>query len=179
MSKIGRKPILFSSAKIEIDGKKIKIEGKNGSFEHSLPEEIVANIDENTLKLEVKENTRKNRMIWGLHRALLANKIKGVEDGFSTSITIVGLGYKATISGNKMTFSLGYTNKIEYELPEGVTVDIDRSGQKLVVKGFDKFIVGNVCDSIRSFRPPEPYKGTGIIREGDVIVRKAGKTKSA
>lgn len=179
MSKIGRKPISFSSAKIEIEGKKIKIEGKNGSFEHSLPEEIVANIDGNTLKLEVTENTRKNRMTWGLHRALLANKVKGVEEGFSTAITIVGLGYKATISGNKMTFSLGYTNKIEYELPEGVTVDIDRSGQKLVVKGSDKFIVGNVCDTIRSFRPPEPYKGTGIIREGDVIVRKAGKTKSA
>lgn len=179
MSKIGRQPILLSSAKVEIVGNRLTIQGSKDKFVHELPEEIHAAIDGKFLKLTINENTRQNRMFWGLHRALLMNKVKGVEQGFEKKITIVGLGYKAALAGKKLTFTLGYTNKIDYELPQGVTVDIDKTGQLLVVKAADKFVLGNVCDMIRSFRPPEPYKGTGVIREHDVIMRKAGKTKSA
>ena len=110
---------------------------------------------------------------------MLANKIKGLEQGFERKVTIVGLGFKAAAAGKKMTFSLGYSHKIDYELPEAVSVDIDKTGQNLVFKSADKFVLGNVCDKVRSFRMPEPYKGTGIIREGDIVLRKAGKTKSA
>jgi len=113
-----------------------------------------------------------------MNRALLANKIKGVETGFEQKITIVGLGFKAQMAGQKLTLTLGYTHKIDYTVPKEVSIEIDKTGQLLTVRSSDKFMLGNVCDAIRSFRPPEPYKGTGVIREGEVIVRKAGKTKA-
>jgi len=179
MSKIGRKAIPLTSAKVEINGSKIKISGAKAKFEHELPACLSCVIDGKFCKLSLKENSRQNRILWGMNRAVLANKIKGVETGFEKKIQIVGLGFKAQLTGKKMVFTLGYTHKIEYDLPECVTVDIDKTGQQLVFKSADRFILGNVCDAVRSFRPPEPYKGTGVIREGDVIVRKAGKTKSA
>lgn len=179
MSKIGRKPIALSSAKVEVDGNHISIKGAKESFVHDLPEGLIVHLDGKTLRLDAKEKTRENKMLWGLHRALLANKIKGVETGFEQTLNIVGLGFKAQLAGTKLSLTLGYTHKIDYELPKGVTVTIDKTGQQLVFKAADKFILGNVCDAVRSFRPPEPYKGTGIIKQGEVIIRKAGKTKSA
>ena len=180
MSKIGRQPIRLSSAKVQIDGSKISINGSKAKFEHTIPDIITATIDaENCLKLDVKDRNRKNNTLWGLHRALLANMVQGAERGFEQKVTIVGLGYKAIQSGNKLTFSLGYSNKIEYDLPEGVSVQVDKSGQQLVFSSSDKGKLGDACDTVRYFRRPEPYKGTGIIRENDVVIRKAGKTKSS
>ena len=179
MSKIGRKPIAFSAAKIEILGNDVTISGSKANFVHQLPDCLTAEIDGKNLKISMKEISRDSKMLWGLHRALLANKVKGAETGFEQKMTIVGLGYKAQLSGSKAIFSLGYTHKIEYDLPKEVTLEVDKSGQVLLFKSSDKFILGNVCDTVRSFRPPEPYKGTGIIREGEVILRKAGKTKSS
>lgn len=177
MSKIGRKPIPFSSAKVVVDGKTVKVDGSKAKFVHELPEEIDAKVDGNELVLTVKNaDSRDERMKWGLHRALLANKVKGAESGFEMGIKIVGLGYKAQLSGKKLVFSLGYSHKIEYPLPDGVTIDIDRTGQQLTVKSHDKALLGDVCDKIKSFRTPEPYKGTGIMRADEHIVRKAGKT---
>lgn len=179
MSKIGRMPIAFSSAKITVNGSMVLIDGGKVKFEHALPDTVKVAIDDKMVRVSVTEDTRENRMLWGLHRALLANKIHGVEKGFEQKMIIVGLGYKAVQAGTKLTFSLGYTHKIDYELPAGVTVDIDKSGQTLVLKSADKFQLGNAADAIRSFRPPEPYKGTGVMREGEKIHRKAGKTKSS
>lgn len=178
MSKIGKKPILLTSAKAQVDGKSLTITGPKATFNHVLPVGIAAKIEGNELVVFAEKNNRRNRMFWGLHRALLANKVKGSETGFEQKLTIVGLGFKAQLAGSKMTLTLGYTHKIEYDLPKEVTVDIDKTGQQLVFRSTDKFILGNVCDAIRSFRPPEPYKGTGIIREGEVVFRKAGKTKA-
>lgn len=179
MSKIGRMPISFSSAKIAQVGHKLVIEGPKAKFEHEVPAVINVHIEQNQVTLSIAEHTRKNKMLWGLHRALLANKIKGVEKGFEQKLIIVGLGYKAVATGNKVTLFLGYTHKIEYTLPAGVTLEIDKTGQQLTLKSADKFSLGNAADAIRSFRPPEPYKGTGVMREGEVIFRKAGKTKSS
>ena len=179
MSKIGRKPILFSSAKVTVDGNSVVIQGAKEKLSHEVPLGMSVTIGDKQLSLELQKETRKNRELWGLHRALLANKIKGVEQGFEQKVTIIGLGYKAIASGNKMTFALGYSHKIEYELPKEVFVTIDKSGQILIFKSTNKFLLGNVCDKVRSFRRPEPYKGTGILREHDVVIRKAGKTKSA
>lgn len=179
MSKIGRKPISFSSAKIEIKDKTILINGPKGKFIHRLPHQLDVSLKDNSLVVMVKNETRDNRILWGTHRALLANKVKGVETGFEKEVKIVGLGYKAQLVGRKLVFSLGYSHKIEYDLPEGVDVQVDKTGQVLIFKSFDKMLLGEVCSLIRSFRPPEPYKGTGIIPEGEVIMRKAGKAKVA
>ncbi|MBM3886718.1 50S ribosomal protein L6 [Candidatus Dependentiae bacterium] len=179
MSKVGRMPIPFTSAKVTVNGSKVLVDGGKVKFEHDLPEAIKIAIEDKVLRLTITEDTRQNRMLWGLHRALLANKVFGVEKGFETKLIIVGLGFKVVQAGTKLTFSLGYTHKIDYELPAGVAIEIDKSGQILILKSADKFLLGNVADTIRSFRPPEPYKGTGIMYEGEKIHRKAGKTKSS
>lgn len=180
MSKIGRKPITLSTATVDIKGRVINIKGPKGSFTHELPESLSANLEDKTLTITVaNKNARKASMEWGLHRALLANKVQGVETGFEIKLKIVGLGYKAQVSGKKMVFSLGYSHKIDFELPESVEIEVDRSGQNLSAKSIDKFILGKTCDAIKSLRPPEPYKGTGIMVEGESIRRKAGKAKAA
>jgi len=180
MSKIGRKIIKLSSANVSMKDGLVTIKGPKGVAEHELPSLISADVSDGVLKLSINgDDIRKNRMVWGLHRALLAGKVFGVEQGFQTKLRIIGLGYKAQVSGKKMVLTLGYSHKIDYKLPENVSVDVDRSGQILTVSSIDKFSLGVVCDEIRSFRKPEPYKGTGIIREGETILRKAGKAKVA
>ncbi|MBL4588180.1 50S ribosomal protein L6 [Candidatus Babeliales bacterium] len=178
MSKVGRKPIPVGTAQVEVNGKIVTIKNAKKSVTHVLPDEVSCVYADKQITLAIASDDRKSKMLWGLHRALLANNVQGLEKGFEESIKIVGLGYKAQQEGRKLTFSLGYSHKKEYTLPEGVDVTIDRSGQNLIFKGTDKFILGNVCDGIRSLRPPEPYKGTGILRNNEVIIRKAGKTKA-
>jgi large subunit ribosomal protein L6 len=126
-----------------------------------------------------KKGVRTINNVWGLHRALLANKIQGAAQGFEKNLEINGLGYKAVPSGRKVVFTLGHSHKIDFELPEGVTLETDKTGQKLSVKSVDKEVLGQVCSLIRALKPPEPYKGTGIKEAGEVITRKAGKTKAA
>lgn len=179
MSKIGRKPIVFSSAKVEVSGHSVHIDGPKAKIVHDLPHELSANVEGKSLLIKLANNNdRKVVALWGLHRALLANKIKGAEAGFEQKVKIVGLGFKAAAVGQNMTFSLGYSHKTEYELPANITVEIDKTGQQLTFKGTDRELLGSVCDTVRSFRKPEPYKGTGIMLENEVIIRKAGKTKS-
>lgn len=179
MSKIGKRPILLTSAKVTIQGNSVTVAGPKQTFVHELPEGLSASVEGKDFFIKAERNTRRDRMAWGLHRALLANKVKGAEAGFEQKMTIVGLGFKAQLAGKKVTLTLGYTHKIDYELPDQVTLEIDKTGQMLTLRSSDKFILGNVCDAIRSFRPPEPYKGTGIIRAGEVVIRKAGKTKAS
>lgn len=177
MSKIGRKPISFSTAKVEVNGNNVVVSGAKHKLEHELPEGLGAKVEDNNLILFLADgDNRDSRMNWGLHRALLANKVQGVEKGFTQEVKIVGLGFKAVASGKKLVFHLGYSHKIDYELPEGVTVDIEKPGQKLIFKSHDKCLLGRVCDEVRRLRRPEPYKGTGIMWADERIIRKAGKT---
>ena len=176
MSKIGRTPISFSSAKIEIDGNKVLISGSKAKFVHELPEYIKVKIEDNSIVLSADNQSKIARSQWGLHRALIANKIEGAEKGFEQAVKIVGLGYKVQLSGKKLIISLGYSHKINLDLPDGVTLNVDKTGQQLTFKSHDKVLLGNVCDELRRLRPPEPYKGTGVMRAEEVIRRKAGKT---
>lgn len=114
-----------------------------------------------------------------MHRALISNEIKGAAEDFVKVVQINGLGFKAALSGSKIVFSLGYSHKIEFDLPKEVALEIDKPGQKLTFKSADKELLGHVCSQIRALRPPEPYKGTGIKLLTEVLVRKAGKTKSS
>ena len=179
MSKIGRKPIKLSSANVEVKGKKITIKGQKVTFAHELPAEIEATIADKQLLVTCNEANKKANALWGLHRSLLANKVKGVETGFERIVKIVGLGYKAQLSGKKLVFSLGFSHKVEYQLPDGVSVNVNKPGQLLTFKSHDKSLLGNVCDKIRDFKPPEPYKGYGIMLADEIVRRKAGKTGGA
>ena len=178
MSKIGRMPISVKDVKVEVDGSDISYQGKNASGTHALPHFLQATVEDEFLKIEMKGNARQNRKFWGLHRALLANKIYGAKQNFEKKLEIKGLGYKAEVSGKKVKLTLGYSHKIDFELPENIIFNVDKSGQNLTVQSFDKELLGKVCDQIRSFRVPEPYKGTGIRYSDEVIIRKAGKTKA-
>lgn len=179
MSKIGRRPIGVEGVQITIDGQNVSYKGKLDNGTYVLPEGLSAEmLDANKLKLNCSLDSKDGNRIWGLHRALLANKLIGSSKGFAQTVKIVGLGYKGVLKGKGIEFSLGYSHKIDYELPKGITIDIDKTGQTLAVKGSDKELVGSVCSKIRAMRPPEPYKGTGIRVDDEVILRKAGKTKS-
>lgn len=180
MSKIGRKPIDISKVTISVADNIVAIKGSKSEFKHELPACLIAKIDTATKKLSlgVTENDRKTKVLWGLHRAVIANKVQGAGVGLEQKVKLVGLGYKGQQVGSKVVFTVGFSHKVEVEIPQGITLEFDKTGQTITVRGSDRFVIGNVCDAMRSVRPPEPYKGTGIMLEGEVIVRKAGKTKS-
>lgn len=182
MSKIGRKPIDITGVQVEIKGRKVHYNGKMSSGIYVLPESLEATIGGNLLKINLVKAFASKRFInrvWGLHRSLLANKIEGSNKGFEKQLKINGLGYKALVSGKKVTFSLGFSHKIDFELPEDVEMVVDKTGQALTLKSSDKALVGHVASTIRAMRPPEPYKGTGIQFVEEVILRKAGKAKAS
>lgn len=179
MSKIGRKPIDLDNIAVEVKGQEVHYKGPQSSGIHVIPDILKPEMrDDKHLALVAVKKTRDLNRLWGLHRALLANKIKGASQGFTKEIQIIGLGYKAAVSGNKVVFSLGYSHKIDFELPKDVTLEVDKTGQKLTFKSPDKELVGFVCSKVKALRKPEPYKGTGIKLATETILRKAGKTKA-
>jgi large subunit ribosomal protein L6 len=176
MSKIGRKAISIKDLTVSIDGQVVSYKGSKKSGTYTLPACLAVKIDNDVLRLELaKPNDFKNNNFWGLHRALLANELQGAREEFTINVTIVGLGYKGELKGDIIVFSLGYSHKIDFSIPEGVTVTIDKTGQKIAIKSSSKFLAGDVAQRIRALRLPEPYKGTGISLEGEVIHRKVGK----
>lgn len=179
MSKIGMKPVLVNKAKVFIENSNLlKIEQGSHSLNHVLPNFLIAELEGNKLHIKIKEHfdlQKNSKALWGLHRALVANKIKGVEEGFVSQIRMVGLAYKTAVVGNNLVFSLGYSHKIELPLEKDIVVEIDKTGQLLTLKSFDKEKLGLYCAKIRQFRKPEPYKGTGIFVNNETIIRKVGK----
>ncbi len=180
MSKIGRMPIDISNVNVEVKGQTVHYKGGKDSGVYELPDFFAIKLDGSKLKLTVPENklNRTTNEAWGMHRALLANALKGAGEGFEKQLKIIGLGYKATVAGNKVVFSLGYSHKVELPLPKEVTLEVDKTGQQLTLKSHDKELLGAYCDKIRSLRSPEPYKGTGIRYANEEVARKAGKTKT-
>jgi len=178
MSKIGRKPIEIGNTQINITDNIVNYKGKLFSGLHELPDLLGVELKGKELYVTAKKMTKDTNRLWGLHRALLANKVKGADVGFEKVLRINGLGYKAALSGSKIQFSLGFSHKIDFTVPAEVKVEIDKSAQLMTFRSPHKDILGQVCSDIRALRPPEPYKGTGIKYETEVIRRKAGKTKS-
>jgi large subunit ribosomal protein L6 len=186
MSKIGRKPIALGKIQVDVKGQEVHVKGAKHSGVQVLPDILTAVVRDGSLVLMPKEGLEKKtsrrgelNQVWGLQRALLSNKIHGANADFEKKLQIVGLGFKAALSGGAMVFSLGYSHKIDFALPNGVSVDIDKTGQFLTFKSSDKELLGHVCSMVRALRLPEPYKGTGIKLATEVIARKAGKTKAA
>ena len=179
MSKIGRRPIQVGDAQIELAGNEIRYKGKHASGTHELPASLKAEFGDKLLKLMPVDKKGDVNLEWGMHRALLANKINGANKPFERQLRIVGLGYKAAVSGNKMQLSLGFSHKVNIEIPDGVTVETDKTGQLLTFRCTDRALLGHICSTIRALRPPEPYKGTGIQYTTEIIRRKAGKAKAS
>jgi large subunit ribosomal protein L6 len=181
MSKIGRKPIFFNEAtNITVVNNVVSYKGKEASGSYIVPVEfeIILNKDNLVIMPTESANKKKNiNMLWGLHRALLNNVILGCTKLFEKQLRIEGLGFKAEVQGKIITFSLGFSHKIEYSVIDDVTIEIDKTKQNLTLRSAKKDILGHVADEIRRFKPVEPYKGKGIYYSDEKIIRKAGKTK--
>ena len=178
MSKIGRKPIPLGGTVVEVKGQEVIYKGKKSSGVYQLDDHLKAEVIDKALFITAARKTSDTNRLWGLHRALLNNRIVGADIGFVKKLEINGLGFKASVQGPKVQFSLGYSHKIDYELPKEVALEVDKTGQKLSFSSFDKDLLGHVCSHIRALRPPEPYKGTGIKYVDETIRRKAGKAKA-
>lgn len=179
MSKIGRKPIRFDGVTLDIKGQEVHYKGPHASGVYILPEELEAEVADSHLFVKARKKSRNVNRVWGLHRALLAGKVEGAGKQFERQVKITGLGYKAVVKGKQVEFSLGYSHKINFDVPEGVTIEVDKSGQLVTVKSADKQLMGQVCGEFRLLKPTEPYKGTGVRVTTDVVIRKAGKAKGA
>jgi large subunit ribosomal protein L6 len=173
MSRVGKKPIpLPNGVKINI-GEQLEVQGPKGKLTVPIPEGVRIEQKNNHLEL-VREND-KLAALHGLTRALAANAVQGVSTGFTRELDIVGTGYRADVKGKVATFTLGYSHSIEFLMPEGVDLKIDKQTH-LVLSGYDRQVVGQVAAQIRALRPPDPYKNKGVRYTGEALRKKAGKT---
>jgi len=179
MSRIGKKPItLPAKVEVKIDGQQVTIKGPKGELSHEVHPEMKVAMEEGKVVITRPSDMRQHRALHGLTRALLANMVTGVSDGFRRSLEIEGVGYQADLRGKDLVFRLGYSHEIVVNPPPSITfvVPPDSRGRLIHVDGIDKQVVGQVAANIRELRPPEPYKGKGIRYSDEVVRRKAGKT---
>ncbi len=175
MSRIGNNPItLPSGVDVSIDGPSVTVKGPKGTLERSLHGAITATLDDGVLTLTRVDDQRENRALHGLSRALLANMVEGVSDGFKKELQLVGVGYRAALKGKNIEVQVGFSHPVLVEATEGVDFEVPEP-TKIIVSGIDKEKVGQVAANIRRIRPPEPYKGKGIRYVDEHVRKKAGK----
>jgi large subunit ribosomal protein L6 len=174
LSRIGKKPIKIpEGVDIKVSGQKIIVKGPKGELEREFPGVLDIKIQDSLAVVALKENDPKKSRLWGLGRALLANMIKGVSEGFERVLEFSGIGFKAQVKGDSLELNLGFVNPVVIKAPPGITFQVEKGVIK--VTGIDKELVGQTAALIRASRPPEPYKGTGIKYKEEVVIRKAGK----
>ncbi|WP_291490428.1 50S ribosomal protein L6 [Desulfurella sp.] len=178
MSRIGKKVIeLPKNVDLNIEKDKIIIKGPKGVLTQTIKPEFVEVVKEgNTLIVKnINEENKKANAFHGLYRSLIANAVYGVTNGFKKELIIEGVGYRASVESKKVKLSLGFSHDIFYPIPDGITVEVDKTGTNLTISGIDKYLVGQVAADIRAFKKVEPYKGKGIRYKDEKVRRKAGK----
>ena len=179
MSRIGKLPITVpQGVKIAVTDGVIHVEGPKGKLNCPARPEVVLAIEGSVVKVAPRDESKEANAFQGLYRQLINNMVEGVSKGFSRTLMINGVGYRADLKGNLLTLNLGYSELVEVVIPQGITVVVENPN-KVTLSGIDKQLVGQTCAEIRSLRGPEPYKGKGIRYDTEVIRRKAGKTASA
>ncbi len=174
MSRIGKQPIeIPAKVKIAIAGPTVKVDGPLGTLERTFRGVKFEN-DGKSIKVEPVDQSRFARALWGLSRTLLSNMVTGVSKGFERVLEINGVGYRAEVKGSELTLTLGKSHPEIFNLPKGIKADVDKQ-TILKLSGVDKELLGQTAAKIRSFRPPEPYKGKGVKYQEETIRRKAGK----
>ena len=175
MSRVGRAPIAIpAGVKVIPEGQQVRVEGPKGKLSFTLPATISVTLETQQVRVQRSGETAAEKALHGLSRALLANMVQGVVSGFSKELEIVGVGYRAQAQGKQLSLHVGLTHPVLLPIPEGLTVEVPKP-TSVIVKGFDKQLVGQFAATIRRMAPPEPYKGKGIKYAGEVIRRKAGK----
>lgn len=180
MSRIGKQPIpLPQKVEVDIRGSHVTVKGPRGQLERSFDPAMTIKLEDGVLTVERPTDQRQHRATHGLTRALLANMVTGVSDGFSKVLEIEGTGYRAELQGEKLILFLGYSHPIEFPPPQGISFEVPRGGRMVTVMGVDKELVGEIAARIRRQRPPEPYQGKGVRYQGERVRRKAGKSGRA
>lgn len=175
MSRVGKKPISIpSGVKVKIEQNEIRVSGPKGELKKEIHPSLKIQMNENEIVVSRSSDSKFHRSLHGLARALIANMVEGVTNGYRKALEIQGIGYKAELKGEKLNLSLGFSHPILFAPPEGIKIDLS-GPNRIAVSGIDKELVGMVAAKIRSFRPPEPYKGKGIRYEGEFVRKKAGK----
>ncbi len=176
MSRLGKKPISIpEKTKVTVAGSVVSAEGVLGKLSRQLPSGISAKVENNSLLVSRSNDSPQQKSLHGTLRKVLLNMVEGVSKGFSKGLQIEGVGFRALAAGNKITMTLGYSHPIEFNVPAGIKVVVDAKQTGLVVQGADRELVGQVAAEIRQYKPPEPYKGTGIRYVDEHVRRKAGK----
>jgi len=177
MSRIGKLPIKIESAvQVSLETGRVSVKGPKGQLEHALPRGITAKVEDGNLLVSRRDDSKRQKALHGLIRALLANAVHGVNQGFSRKLEIHGVGYRADLSGKMLKLNLGYSHPVEFPIPDGVEIVVEERNTRLTVSGRDRQQVGQVAADIRSKRPPDVYKLKGIRYAGEELRKKAGKT---
>ncbi|MGD2205939.1 MAG: 50S ribosomal protein L6 [Anaerolineae bacterium] len=176
MSRIGLKPVpLPDKVQVDIRGSHVTVKGPKGRISRSFHPDMEILLEDGILTVHRPTDQRKHRALHGLTRALLANMVVGVTEGYSKTLEIVGTGYRAQVQGRNLILYLGHSHPITIEPKEGISFEVPRGGRSVIVQGIDKEVVGETAARIRRQRPPEPYKGKGVRYEGEYVRRKPGK----
>ncbi|MEO1019669.1 MAG: 50S ribosomal protein L6 [Pseudomonadota bacterium] len=177
MSRIGKHPVtLPSGVTVTISGQEVSAKGKLGELSAVLPPDVIVTHEEGKVTVEPRDQERRARSMWGLSRTLVQNMVTGVSEGFTTKLEISGVGFRAAVQGEMLQLQLGYSHDIMVAIPKDLTVKCATPTQ-IAISGADRQRVGQLAAEIKSFRPPEPYKGKGVKYEGEWILRKEGKKK--
>ncbi|MBI4535519.1 MAG: 50S ribosomal protein L6 [Ignavibacteriae bacterium] len=179
MSRVGRKPIAIASGvKVQLKDHEVKVTGPKGELSANVHSAISVEVKDNKVLVSRSSDLKEQRSLHGLWRALIQNMIKGVTEGYSKKLELVGVGYRAEMKGSKLQLLVGYSHPILFAPPAGIKIEAPTQ-TNITISGIDKQLVGQVAAKIRSFRLPEPYKGKGVKYEGEYIRRKAGKAAAA
>lgn len=179
MSRVGRQPIAVpDKVKVEIDGSRVTVRGPGGELSRDVPSEMTLRLEGGQLLVSRSSDAPRQRALHGLTRSLLANMVTGVDSGFSKGLELYGVGYRGEMREDKLVLSLGYSHPVEVVPPPGISLQVEGTS-RVLVRGCDKEMVGQVAADIRALRPPEPYKGKGIRYAGEHVRRKAGKAGRA
>ena len=177
MSRVGLSPVKIpDGVNLELSGRELIAKGKLGELSLTFVDEVMPVIDGNQLWIKPVNDSPKARKLWGTFRSLAGNVVQGVYEGFTRVLDISGVGYRGAVQGKDLVLQLGYSHEIKFPIPDGVKIDCPTQTE-ITITGMDKQLVGSVAAKIRSFRPPEPYKGKGVKYREELIVRKEGKKK--
>jgi large subunit ribosomal protein L6 len=177
MSRIGKKAVpVPAGVTASINGQHVSVKGPKGQLEFVLNDFVLVSMQEGAIKVDPKDQTKLSRSSWGLSRTLVANMVEGVTTGFTKTLEISGVGYRAALNGKVLQLNLGYSHDVNYAVPEGIEIRVPKPTE-ITISGIDKQRVGQVAAEIREYRGPEPYKGKGVKYAGEKIFRKEGKKK--
>lgn len=176
MSRIGKKPVeVPKGVVVSVENRTVKVKGPKGELSWICPDKIKVSVNDSTISVEKSGDSKVDRALHGLTRSIISNMVIGVSQGYQKVLEIVGVGYKAQVMGNKLVFALGYSNPIEFQLPEGIKASVDPKQIQITLSGFDKQQIGQIAASLKSLRWPDAYKGKGIRYMGERLKLKVGK----